>query len=103
MSQNRLTQADVKNRAKILSIKLNIMHHAYDCLAGCYEQISIALDGKHVTLKQGEEFLIALGAIEDDIQASSLDYERIKALGNDAWTLRNRVLTLVSASKGETR
>jgi hypothetical protein len=99
MSQNRLTHADVNNRAKILSTKLNILHHAYDCLAGCYEQINIAFDGKHITLKQYDEFLIALGAIEDEIQASSLDYERIKALGNNAWTLRNRVLHLVTASK----
>jgi hypothetical protein len=99
MSQNRLTKADAKNRAGILSTKLNIMHHAYGCLAGCYEQISTAFDGKHITLSQYNEFLIALGAIEDDIQASSLDYERIKALGESAWTLRNRVLTLVDASK----
>lgn len=99
MSQNRLTKADTKNRAGILSTKLNIMHHAYDSLAGCYEQISAAFDGKHITLQQYNEFLIALGDIEDNIQANNHNYEGIKALGESAWALRNKVLTLVDASK----
>ena len=99
MSQLRLTKADVKNRATILNTKLSIMHHAYDCLTGCYEQICTAYAGKHITLKQYDAFLIALGTIEDNVQGNSYNYERIKALGESAWTLRNEVRNLVDASK----